>query len=196
MAEELLSQKRIRLVAGLGNPGSEYERTRHNVGFVVLDLCAREAGVTWQHAAKWEAVWAKSGDVLLVKPWSFMNRSGEPLAKVSDFYKIQPEEILLVVDDTALPLGRLRLRLEGSSGGHNGLESVFMHFGTDAIPRLRIGVGAPPPEGSVDYVLGKFFEEERPAAEKAVARAAQAVKWAIDKSFVSAMNTFNKIEEE
>jgi PTH1 family peptidyl-tRNA hydrolase len=186
---------RIRLVAGLGNPGAEYERTRHNIGFAVVDAFAHQGGASWQHSAKWEAVWAKSGDVLLVKPWSYMNHSGLPLSLVANFYKIAPEEMLVVLDDTALPLGRLRLRLDGSSGGHNGLESVFMHLASDAIPRLRIGVGTPPPGASVDYVLGRFFEEERAIIETAVARAVEAVKWSIDNGVVSAMNTFNKNPE-
>jgi len=181
----------IRLVAGLGNPGAEYARTRHNIGFVVADALARDIGADWQHSTKWEAVWARAAELLLVKPWSYMNQSGVGLSAVANFYKIPPEEILLVVDDTALSVGRLRLREDGSSGGHNGLESVFMHFGTDAIRRLRIGVGEPPAGGSVDYVLGNFFAEERPVMEQAVVRAVEAVKWAIDKGIVSAMNSFN-----
>ncbi len=185
----------VRLIAGLGNPGAEYERTRHNVGFVVLDVLAKELGVAWQNSAKWNAAWAKSGQTLLMKPLSFMNRSGEPVSAVADFYKILPGEILIVSDDTALPLGRLRVRLEGSSGGHNGLESIFMHLATDTIPRLRVGVGEPPREGSVDYVLGRFFDEEKPVIEKAVVRAVEAVKCAIDNGVVSAMNTFNKSPE-
>lgn len=185
----------IRLVAGLGNPGIEYERTRHNLGFVVLDLLAAGLGATWERSTKWEAVWAKAGDVLLVKPWSFMNHSGAPLTAIANFYKIAPQELLVVVDDHALPLGRLRLRLDGSSAGHNGLESVFMHFGSDGIPRLRIGIGAPPPGGSVDHVLSRFFEEEQPVISAAAKRAVEAIKCAIDKGVVSAMNTFNKSPE-
>jgi PTH1 family peptidyl-tRNA hydrolase len=185
----------IRLVTGLGNPGAEYERTRHNVGFVIVDLLARELGASWERSAKWEAMWAKAGALFLVKPWSYMNHSGLPLSAFASFYKIEPQEILLVVDDTALPVGRLRLRLDGSSGGHNGLESVFMHFGTDIIPRLRIGVGTPAPGAGVDYVLGRFFEEERPVMENAVKRAVEAVKCAVDNGVLSAMNTFNKNPE-
>ena len=185
----------VRLVAGLGNPGSEYDHTRHNIGFVVLDLLAYQLGVSWQRSTKWDAVWAKAGNTLLVKPWSFMNRSGVPLLKVSSFYKIAPEEMLLISDDTALPIGRLRIRLAGSAGGHNGLESVFMNFATDEISRLRIGVGSPPPSGAVDFVLGRFFDEEKPVMAEAVKRAAEATKCAIDKGVVSAMNTFNKSPE-
>jgi PTH1 family peptidyl-tRNA hydrolase len=185
----------VRLVVGLGNPGAEYERTRHNIGFNVVDALAAEWGLAWQHSKNWHALWAKGEQGLLVKPASYMNRSGEPVAAVANFYKIQPAEILVVLDDFALELGRLRLRLEGGTGGHNGLESVIMHFGTEAIPRLRIGIGAAPGEGAVDYVLGRFFEEERPVVEKTITRAAEAVKCAIDKGVLSAMNLFNKIPE-
>jgi PTH1 family peptidyl-tRNA hydrolase len=183
----------VRLIAGLGNPGSEYDRTRHNIGFEVVDFLASEWGLAWQHSKKWDALWAKGEKAILVKPASYMNRSGEPLGSVANFYKIAPAEILVVLDDMALELGRLRLRPEGGTGGHNGLESIILQFGTEEIPRLRIGIGAAPGEGAVDYVLGRFFEEERPVVEKAVARAADAVKWAIDNGLLSAMNLFNKI---
>jgi len=185
----------IRLVVGLGNPGSEYERTRHNVGFMVLDRLAADWRVQWERSAKWGAYWAKAEQALLVKPMTYMNRSGGPLQAVSQFYKIAPEEMLPVLDDLALPLGRLRLRPDGSTGGHNGLDSIITTFGTDKIPRLRVGIGAPPQAAAVDYVLGRFFDEELPLLEKTIARAVEAVKWSIDKSVVSAMNTFNKNPE-
>jgi PTH1 family peptidyl-tRNA hydrolase len=185
----------IRLIVGLGNPGAEYERTRHNVGFNVVDSLVSEWGLTWQHSKSWHAFWAKGEHAILVKPASYMNRSGEPLAAVANFYKIEPAEILVILDDLALELGRLRLRPEGGAGGHNGLESIILQLGTEAIPRLRVGIGAAPREGSVDYVLGRFFEEERPIVEKAIGRAADAVKCAIDKGVLSAMNLFNKIPE-
>ena len=182
----------IRLIVGLGNPGPEYNRTRHNVGFDVVDLLASEWGLTWHLSKSWHALWAKGENAILVKPASYMNRSGEPLAAVANFYKIHPPEILVVVDDMALELGRLRLRTEGGTGGHNGLESIIVHLGTEAIPRLRLGIGAAPNEGAVDHVLGRFFEEEMPAVKKMVERAADAVKCAIDKGVLSAMNLFNK----
>ena len=185
----------IRLVAGLGNPGAEYERTRHNVGFAVVDRIAAAAGVTWRREVKWGALCAKVDHALLLKPTTYMNRSGASLAAVAQFYKIEPAEILVVLDDMALELGRLRLRLEGGTGGHNGLDSIITTLGTDQIARLRIGIGTPPPEGAVDYVLGRFLEEEIPIVNKAVERAAEAVKWSIDKGLPSAMNTFNKIPE-
>lgn len=183
------------MVVGLGNPGAEYNRTRHNVGFDVVDFLASEWGLTWQHAKSWHALWAKGEKAILVKPASYMNRSGEPLSAVAGFYKIAPAEILVVLDDLALELGRLRLRPEGSAGGHNGLESILMHLGTEAVPRLRIGIGAAPSEGAVDHVLGRFFTEELPVVEKTIERAADAVKCAIDKGVLSAMNLFNKIPE-
>ena len=133
----------IRLIAGLGNPGREYQRTRHNIGFMVLDRLAADAQLPWDYSEKWSAGWAKS-DVIMVKPATFMNRSGEAVAAIANFYKIAAAEILVVLDDLALPLGRLRLRAQGCSGGHNGLESVFEHFGTEAVPRLRVGIGAAP----------------------------------------------------
>ena len=196
------SSAQIRLVAGLGNPGPEYAATRHNIGFMVLDRLAALVGSSWEKSPKWEALSAKWGDVFLVKPLSFMNRSGYPLFALAQFYKIAAEEILVVLDDFALPLGRLRLRLGGGTGGHNGLDSIIMQFGTDQISRLRVGIGQAPREGSVDYVLGRFFEEEKPIVRSTIARAVEAVKCAIDNGLLSAMNTFNpdktgetKIEE-
>lgn len=185
----------IRLVAGLGNPGPEYAATRHNIGFMVVDQLAAQFGSTWEKSAKWDALSAKCGAVLLIKPLSFMNRSGYPLFAVAQFYKIEPQEILVVLDDFSLPLGRLRLRVQGGSGGHNGLDSIIAQFGTEDIPRMRIGIGAAPREGFVDYVLSRFFDEEKPVVRSAIDRAVEALKCAIDKGLVSAMNTFNKSEE-
>jgi PTH1 family peptidyl-tRNA hydrolase len=185
---------KIRLVAGLGNPGPEYARTRHNIGFLVADRLASQLGATWEKASKAEAHIAKADDLLLVKPQSFMNRSGFPILAIAQFYKVPAEEILVVFDDFALPLGRIRLRPDGGTGGHNGLESIIVQFGTDQIPRLRIGIGGAPAEGAVDHVLGRFFEEELPLVRATIERAAEAVKCAIDNGLISAMNTFNKQE--
>jgi PTH1 family peptidyl-tRNA hydrolase len=185
----------IRLIAGLGNPGSAYAATRHNIGFMVVDQLAAQFGSAWEKSAKWEALSAKCGPVLLVKPLSFVNRSGYPLFAVAQFYKIEPQEILVVLDDFSLSLGRLRLRAQGGPGGHNGLESIIVQFGTEEIPRLRIGIGAAPREGSADYVLSRFFDEEKPVVRSTIDRAVEALKCAIDNGLVSAMNTFNKSEE-
>lgn len=188
----------IRLIAGLGNPGSEYAATRHNIGFIVVDQLAAQFGSPWEKSvphAREDAVAARCGAVLLVKPLSFMNRSGYPLFAVAQFYKIEPQEIVVVLDDFSLSLGRLRMRARGGPGGHNGLESVIAQFGTEEIPRLRIGIGAAPREGSSDYVLSRFFDEEKPIVRSTIDRAVEALKCAIDNGLVSAMNTFNKTEE-
>ena len=178
-----MNETPIRLVAGLGNPGREYQRTRHNVGFMVLDRLAADANLPWESSEKWGAAWVKT-DIILVKPATFMNRSGQPLSAIANFYKIAAEEILVVLDDFALPLGRLRLRAQGSSGGHNGLESVFEHFGTA------------PAQAATDHVLGRFFEDEQPLVDATIRRAADAVKCAVDKGLIAAMNVFNQLPEE
>ena len=185
----------IRLIAGLGNPGPEYAATRHNIGFMVVDQLATQVGSAWKKSATWRALSAKCGGALLVKPMAYMNRSGQPLASIAQFYKIEPHEVLIVLDDLALPLGRVRLRASGGAGGHNGLESVLLQFRTEDIPRLRIGIGAAPREGAVDYVLSRFSEEERALVSATIDRAVDAVKCVIDNGLVSAMNTFNKTEE-
>jgi peptidyl-tRNA hydrolase, PTH1 family len=186
---------RIRCVAGLGNPGPEYTGTRHNIGFMVIDQLAAQLGLAWEKSTRWDALTSKKVDLVLAKPVSFMNRSGYPLVAIAQFYKIAPSEMLVVLDDLALPLGRIRIRAGGGTGGHNGLDSVRMQFGTEEIPRLRIGIGAAPTAGSVDYVLGRFFEEERALVNSAIERSVQAIKCAVDNGVVAAMNTFNKVEE-
>ena len=186
-----MQEKTIRLVAGLGNPGPEYAATRHNIGFIVVDQLAAQFGSAWERSAKWDALSTKSGAVLLIKPMNSVNRSGYPLFAVAQFYKIEPQEILVVLDDFALPLGRVRLRVRGGAGGHNGLESIIMQFGTEEIPRLRIGIGEAPREGSADYVLSRFFDEEKPVVRSTIDRAVEAIKCAIDNGLLSAMNTFN-----
>ena len=153
--EEEASQ--IRLVAGLGNPGSEYRQTRHNIGFMVVDRLASILDVVWEKSGRESAVIAKFGQVLLAKPMTFMNRSGEPLLRIARYYKIDPAQMLVVLDDFSLPLGRLRIRADGGTGGHNGLESIIVQFGTDQIPRLRIGIGGASSEGAVDHVTRTLF---------------------------------------
>jgi PTH1 family peptidyl-tRNA hydrolase len=185
----------IRLIVGLGNPGPEYAFTRHNAGFLVVDRLAATLEATWEKAAKWEAAVARAGAVFLLKPMTYMNLSGHAVRAISDFYKITPPEVMVITDDMALPLGKLRLRREGGPGGHNGLESVICELGSEEFPRLRVGIGAPPPGYASDYVTGRFLEEERPVIAAAIERATEATKWAIDNGFVSAMNKFNQTEK-
>ncbi len=182
----------IRLIAGLGNPGKKYEGTRHNIGFEVVDELARRAGVKFKKQGKWKGEAASAEPLALLKPLTFMNLSGQSVAPMVRFYKWHPEQILVIYDDLAIPLGKLRLRYKGSAGGHNGLKSIIAEMGTEEIPRLRVGIGAAEGEGGlVPHVLGKFSPEEEPAVKDAILRAADAVEHACNKGFASAMNAYN-----
>jgi len=171
----------VRLIVGLGNPGKEYERTRHNVGWMVLDKLCEELGCSFSRE-KFDGLFAEyrtsdGNKVLLLKPLTFMNRSGESVGKFVRFYKLQPKEVLVVYDDLDLPLGKLRLRLKGSSGGHKGVLSVEHALGTKDFPRLRVGIGRPErKEEVVDYVLSPFKKEEVDIIEKAICKAADCLK--------------------
>lgn len=180
----------FRLIVGLGNPGREYAHTRHNVGFMILDQLARRAGVEFRPEPKWNADLATHAGVCLCKPQSFMNLSGEPVSHVSRFYKIPAGEILVILDDAALPLGRLRFRAGGSSGGHNGLGSILRQVGD--VPRLRVGIGtAAEGRAMTQHVLGRFAPEEVRVLEETVARAADAVEFTQAFGIAAAMNRFN-----
>ncbi len=182
-----------RLVAGLGNPGRRYEGTRHNVGFLVADELARRAGSTFQHESKWTADTAPGpNDALLMKPRTFMNLSGESVGGYSRFFKLEPAQTLVVIDDVALPLGKLRLRKSGSPGGHNGLESVLEHLGTPEVPRLRVGIGGSDATALHGHVLGKFTAAERADVDEAIVRAADAVTCICERGFEAAMNLYNR----
>jgi peptidyl-tRNA hydrolase, PTH1 family len=186
---------KFRLIAGLGNPGREYEQTRHNIGFMILDKLADRAGTQFRHEAKWNADIAPMGKgVLLCKPLSFMNLSGEPVGNVAHFYKIPPQEILVILDDAALPLGRLRIRTGGSSGGQNGLQSILVHLGTEAVPRLRFGIGAAEGGRSLsDHVLSRFTPEEQPLLNESLDRAVAAIEFAQKNGAEAAMNHYNQL---
>jgi PTH1 family peptidyl-tRNA hydrolase len=179
----------FRLIAGLGNPGREYEDTRHNAGFMIVDRLAQRAGVAFRMESKWNAAIAAAGGAILCKPASFMNLSGEPVAAVAHFYKIPPFRMLAIFDDAALPLGRIRIRPGGSSGGHNGMQSILDSVGD--IPRLRVGIGAADGRPMIQHVLGKFLTEERPILAEAIDRAIQAVDCLQSKGIDAAMNQYN-----
>ncbi|MDP0490140.1 MAG: aminoacyl-tRNA hydrolase [Verrucomicrobiota bacterium JB023] len=185
----------LKLIVGLGNPGKEYEGTRHNIGFEVLDALADEAGVRFELEKKWEGELAKVDGLPLLKPMTFMNLSGRSVASLARFYRWKPEEILVVYDDVALPLGRLRFREGGSDGGHNGIKSLIAHLGTRDFPRLRIGVGSARPGGLVGHVLGKFAPNEREEMQNTLARARVAVQLAASRGVVMAANEFNVKEK-
>ena len=184
----------LRLVAGLGNPGLEYSGTRHNVGFMVIDHMAAKKGVTFSRSAAWGSELGKWGDILLIKPLTYMNRTGEVISRFAHYFKVQSEEILVVVDDVALPLGRLRLRPAGSDGGHNGLKSIIVHLGENFM-RLRVGVGASSDAARLtDHVLGEFDRLEKPMMDRAIERAAEAIEHVARNGIDSAMNHYNRAE--
>lgn len=187
----------IKAVMGLGNPGAKYLDTRHNVGFKVVDLVAERHGATfkrgWRIRGESCKILGLSRPVLLVKPQTFMNRSGDCVRAVRRRHKLQPEEILVVVDDVDLPLGRLRLRGEGRSGGHNGLRSVEERLGSSGYPRLRVGVGERPAgRDLVEFVLSSFDDDEVEQVRTMVEHAADAVVCALEQDVASAMNKFNE----
>ena len=182
----------VRLVAGLGNPGRRYAGTRHNVGFAVADAVCAELGGQWSGKSSWQAEVCGLPGVILVKPRTYMNRSGAAVAAVARFHRIAPPQVLVVYDDVALPLGRLRLRRSGSAGGHNGMQSVIDHLGSGDVPRLRVGIGSSLPGAMVDHVLGGFAPAERASAESAVARAGEAILHLFKKGVDETMNIYNK----
>ena len=184
------------LVVGLGNPGDKYENTRHNVGFLTIDRLADQLGVPVQklkYRALTNTVELGGQKVLLMKPVTYMNLSGEAVGEAARFYKIPPEHVLVISDDVSLPLGRLRVRKGGSAGGHNGLKSIIQHLGTDQFPRVKIGVGEKPhPDYDMaDWVLSKFTGEDLKTITAAVERAAKAVECLIAEGPDKAMNRFN-----
>lgn len=184
------------LVVGLGNLGGQYEHTRHNVGFDVVDAIADTLDIPVQRL-KFKALTntaALGGEkILLMKPTTFMNLSGEAVEQAADFYKVPPEHIIVLSDEVALPPGKLRVRSSGSAGGHNGLKNIILHLHSDQFPRIRVGVGEKPhPDYDMaDWVLGRPQGADRKAIDDAVARAAQAVEVLIREGPQAAMNRFN-----
>ncbi len=185
----------MKLVVGLGNPGSRYAGTRHNVGFETLDLLAKRHGLDWATAPKGAeglvANW-RMGGAIFAKPLTFMNLSGAAVVPLLQFYKIELADLLVIVDEVQLDTGRIRVRPSGSAGGHNGLKSIIGSLGTDAFPRLRIGVGRGDSRRDLaDHVLAKFDKDERAIVEDAVVRAADASEAFIEHGIQVAMNRFN-----
>jgi PTH1 family peptidyl-tRNA hydrolase len=185
----------IYLVVGLGNPGSRYENTRHNVGFDTVDLLAARHGIRVSKVKHKALV----GDgeiggrrVLLVKPQTYMNLSGESVREVVDWYKVPMGHILVAYDDIDIALGKIRVRPGGSSGSHNGMKSLIYLLQEDTFPRIRIGIGRPPEGWNLaDYVLGRFTPEERKAVDESVGRAADAAETILSANLNEAMNRFN-----
>ncbi len=195
----MLFQKKLPvswLIVGLGNPGEQYENTRHNVGFLVADELGERGSFPIQRlkfkALTNTAVIGGQG-ALVMKPTTYMNLSGEAVGEAARFYKIPPGRVLVISDDVDLPLGKLRIRTGGSAGGHNGLKSVIQHLGADQFPRLKVGVGGKPhPDYDMaDWVLGKLHGEDKRVMDEAVKRAADAVECFLKDGPQKAMNRFN-----
>jgi PTH1 family peptidyl-tRNA hydrolase len=189
-----------KLVVGLGNPGREYEGTRHNIGFAVLDRLAEKLDCSfrrkWRFSAQVaEAAAGDAGKVMLAKPGTYMNRSGSAVNPLLSWLKIGPAQLLVVVDDADLPLGQIRLRASGGSGGHNGLRSIIETLGgNEEFARLRVGIGRTAPLGTdiTGHVLGRFAAQERDAMEQAVATAVEAIESCLRDGLTDAMNRFNR----
>ena len=183
------------LLVCLGNPGKEYANTRHNIGFLAADALEKRTGVKFnklKYRALTGEVTLGGQRVLVVKPQTYMNLSGEAVKLAGGFYKIPPERILVLYDDVSLPLGKLRIRASGSAGGHNGIKNIIAHLGTDAFPRIKVGVGAPQREdGLVDWVIGSFTASERKVVDAAIDRALDAAACVIEKGVSEAQNRFN-----
>jgi peptidyl-tRNA hydrolase, PTH1 family len=189
----------MKLVVGLGNPGPRYAGTRHNVGFDAVDLLAKRHGAEWAAAPRGAealvATW-RMGGAIFAKPLTFMNLSGAAVMPLLQFYKIEIADLLVVVDEVQLETGRIRIRPSGSAGGHNGLKSIIGSLGTDAFPRLRIGVGRGDTRRDLaDHVLAKFDADERELIADAIARAADAAEVFVADDTAAAMNRFNRKPE-
>ena len=186
----------IWLIAGLGNPEAKYEGTRHNAGFAALDSLAGKWGISVSKT-KFQGLWGQGEvdghKVVLLKPLTYMNLSGDSIAPLAGFFKIPADHVLVISDDVSLPAGKLRIRAGGSAGGHNGLKNIIQHLGTDRFPRIKVGVGSPQQADydMVDWVIGKPIGEDQRALMEALDRAGEAAKVLISDGIDRAMNRFN-----
>jgi PTH1 family peptidyl-tRNA hydrolase len=188
------ASQNIKLIVGLGNPGVRYANSRHNIGFLVTERFARAHALDFGRK-RFNAQIAEGTlgglRILLCKPQTFMNSSGEAVGKLFAFYKVAPHDLLVVYDDLDLPLGKMRIRSRGSSGGHHGMESIIAHIGTSDFPRLRVGIGRPNPKQDIDHVLGSFEDEERTVMDETFACAVEAIDVWLSDGITLAMNRFN-----
>ena len=184
----------MKLIVGLGNIGREYEGTRHNIGFMVADELAKRWGVsTWKNERNAMcAEYRMPEKVFLIKPTTYMNLSGESIIQVLNFYKIPIENMIVVYDDMDTPLGHIKLKIKGSSGGHNGIKSIIANLGTEEFNRIKVGIGHPESHNIIDYVLKRPSKEEEPLIYAAQKNAVEALKVALSDSFNKAMTMYNK----
>jgi len=185
----------MKLVVGLGNPTAQYAQTRHNVGFDVIDELAAQYSIpidTMKHKGAYGKGRIEGETVILLKPMTFMNLSGESVVQVANYFKIAPEDIIVVYDDINLDVGRLRIREKGSAGGHNGIKNIIAMLGTDSFARIRVGVGMKPAKMDLAaYVLSRFSEDERIMVEQGYEKACQAMALMVNDQIAKAMNDFN-----
>lgn len=185
----------MKLIVGLGNPTGQYEGTRHNVGFEVIDRLVDEYGIGLdmvKHKGMYGKGRIEGQTVILLKPMTYMNLSGESVAAVASYYKIEPSDIIVVYDDINLDVGRLRVRGKGSAGGHNGIKNLIAHLHTEEFPRVRVGVGMKPPRMDLaDYVLSRFTKEEQEKMNEGYDRAVKAVAMLVSDELEQAMNDYN-----
>jgi PTH1 family peptidyl-tRNA hydrolase len=185
----------MKLIVGLGNPGKQYEQTRHNVGFMVIDKLSKELSIPLDRQ-KFNGIYGMghiSGEkIILLKPLTYMNLSGECIRPLMDYYEINDDEMVVIYDDLDLPVGKIRLRTKGSAGGHNGIKSMILHLGTQEFNRIRVGIDRPNNGMKIsDYVLGQFTEEEAQGVSEAIDRSANACEKWLSTSFVQVMNDYN-----
>ena len=184
----------MKLIVGLGNIGREYENTRHNIGFMVVDELARRLGVSFgkEDRSAYMAEYRAPEKIIIIKPTTYMNLSGVAVGAYANFYHIDPDDIAVIQDDMDMPVGQLRIRKKGSAGGHNGIKNIIAHLGTQEFPRIKVGVGDKPPRMDLaDYVLSRFSKEDREKMEQAFKDAAEAVEVMIAEGPDAAMNQFN-----
>lgn len=186
----------MHLIVGLGNPTKQYEGTRHNVGFETIDRIAAENQIRVEekkHKALYGSGYIEGEKVILAKPQTFMNLSGESVRELSDYYKIPAENIIVIYDDISLDVGQLRIRKKGSAGGHNGIKSIISHLGTNVFPRIKVGVGEKPSGYDLaDYVLGHFSKDDRAKMQEGYTRAMHAAEMLVAGDVEQAMNEYNK----
>ena len=182
----------MKMIVGLGNPGPRYQYTRHNIGFMAVDGLARRLDTEIKNI-KFKSLYTKKGDLILVKPQTFMNLSGEAVVPFLNYFKLEPQDLMVVYDDMDLPLGQIRIRPKGSGGGHNGMGSIIKLLGRDDFPRLRIGIGRPNPmQSNADYVLRIFEKDEMPSVTEALIKAVDALETWVNDGLDTAMNKYNQ----
>jgi peptidyl-tRNA hydrolase, PTH1 family len=194
MSDELVIPQ---LIVGLGNPGTKYAQTRHNVGFDLLDCLAKRWQISFSDRKQFQGIYGEgfgshNAKIRLLKPQTFMNLSGQSVRATIDWFKLPPESVLVVYDDLDLPLGKIRLRLSGSAGGHNGMKSIISHFGTQDFPRVRIGIGKSAGEkDTISHVLGKFSAIETPIVSEVIDLVNDAIEMSLKKGVEQAMSLYN-----